>query len=244
MCTRATVRQHVHNSRASNVPSVSSITPATDSLQAAPLTVTGEGQLHADMSVSVCEPCDIVRPRRLRRRQCDAPVAAVALATRAKNAELSLSPPIVRTYIVSASGDDTEGGDTSSVQLDLGESTEVAVTFRGVSSDADDNGRILALDQAQLIFVCRNVDSTTLSLNVVGEAGALGIVSNASVWDTTAWGAKGLKFSFDATTIVQELLLTPLGLAAVTLLVLQYSYCRQRRGAAVRTRLRTMDTLC
>ena len=132
------------------------------------------------------------------------------------------------------------------MQLDLGESTEVAVTFRGVSSDADDNGRILALDQAQLIFVCRNVDSTTLSLNVVAEAGALGIVSNASVWDTTAWGAKGLKFSFDATTIVQELLAHPAWVSGsditlrLSVLLLQTTTV----AAAVRTRsMRTMDAM-
>ena len=116
-----THRLHVHrqgygNANTSTIPeltmylSVSSITPATGSLAGGTtLTVTGEGfSVHtADMSVSVCgEPCDIVASASSSSSlKCvTRPSPAVALATRAKIAESSLSPQIVRTYIVSASG--------------------------------------------------------------------------------------------------------------------------------------------
>ena len=69
----------------------------------------------------------------------------MALATKTNSAAASSLPPVVRTYTVSASGDDTETGGSSGVQLDLGESAEVAVTFRGVSSGAEDDGTILGV---------------------------------------------------------------------------------------------------
>ena len=61
----------------------------------------------------------------------------------------------------------------------------------------------------QLIFVCRNVDSTTLAKRCPKRRSWHRL--DASVWDMTAWETKGAEVSFDATTIVQELLAPCLG---------------------------------